>query len=160
MTTTVITAEEQRDLLASSARRVYVDCLTISHAKISPTIYVVNDTRPLVRNGITFQPFPFSVTAPNMDGESPPHASITFSLVDRQLLIALRAAQGFTPRPRIVYEAVDTANPNQCVASATLSFNGVTTQDLQSATINALAIGPYLDAQFPLPMFAPSNAAV
>lgn len=64
--------------------------LTLSHAEFD-TIYLVNNTVPVVSRGQTFLPFPVKITLPTDDGETQREVAIEFDNSSALLISAIRS---------------------------------------------------------------------
>lgn len=98
--------------------------LTISHSSITVPVRLVNDTRALVSNGLTFLPLPFAVTLPQDMSKEVPRAQLQMDNVGRDLTADLEALP-----PGAVLTAtlavVHRSTPNVIEYSFTAPLSGV-----------------------------------
>lgn len=78
---------------ASSTNTAFFFLLTILPPTGSPAINLVNNTEPVTSNGITYQPYPFSLSLPLDTGDKIPSIQLMIDNVDQMLTNAIRELQ-------------------------------------------------------------------
>lgn len=86
-----LTTSGRREVLAQQTGEAFIQLLTLSAPTLEQELYVCDDRRDLVSNGITYQRFPFEFTLPEDNGDTPGTAAITICNVDRQIVDAVRS---------------------------------------------------------------------
>jgi len=75
---------------ASSTNAAWFFLLSITPASGDEVIHLVNNNEPVVSNGITYIPYPFSLTLPLDTGDKIPTITLTIDNVDQMLVDAIR----------------------------------------------------------------------
>ena len=79
------------DAFASSSNAAWFFLLTITTAdNPGEPIRLVNNNEPVVSNGLTYMPYPFSLTLPLDTGDKIPQITLTIDNVDQMLVDAIR----------------------------------------------------------------------
>lgn len=82
--------------------------LSIEHPALSGPVHIVNDTRAVISNGVTYVALPFSVTLPNDKSKEAPRARLQMDNVGREItseLERLPPGAALQATLRIVYRA-------------------------------------------------------
>lgn len=146
-------------VLASATEKTFLECLTFEHSELQHPIRVVNDTVNLTRNSGVFKSFPFNVRSPSQTEENPPVITITITLVDQQIIFALRSLAGSRERAKITYEVVLSDTPNTIeFGPVSFDFDGAQSDGISQLTISASFLKGALDDAFPAQQFSPGNA--
>lgn len=146
-------------VLSSATEKVFLQCLVISHPDITD-LYLVNDTKDLVRSEATFQRFPFSVSAASQDQGKPPSIDISADAVDQRVLKAMRRLAGKREKAKIRYEIVLANTPDSVeFGPITFEFDTVAGGSSTQVQIRATILKGALDDAFPKDQFAPSNVS-
>lgn len=136
--------------LASSSDVAWLCLLTITADGEDP-LYVVNNSEEVVSRGITFEPYPFTVTLPPDDSETLPTVSLSISNIDRSIVEFLRAQ--LMP-PSIAIELVTSAYPD--VVEKSLTFLKLTSVTYDAITVSGtLAVDNFLTQKFPDESYVP-----
>lgn len=88
---------------------VWLVLVTISHANISPSIRVVNNTENITSRSNLFTAFPFDITLPDDREDAPPRARLVIDNVSREIAEAVRA---ITSPPTVLIEIVRADAPD------------------------------------------------
>lgn len=75
---------------ASLTNTAFFYLLTITPPTGAEKIHLVNNTEPVVSNGLTFQPYPFTLSLPLDTGDKIPSIQLTIDNVDQSLTNAIR----------------------------------------------------------------------
>jgi hypothetical protein len=110
---TVSTAFKTSAFAADTAD-VWLVLLTISHASISPSVRVVNNTEAITSNGNEFIAFPFDLALPDSREDAPPRARLTIDNVSREIAQAIRS---ITSPPTVTIEIIRASAPDTIEAS-------------------------------------------
>ncbi len=86
-----LTLAAVRSLMAERTDVVWLVFLTISHAELTPSIRVVNNTEDIESNGETFIGFPFLLDMPAERENQLPRVQLTIGNVDKSIVDGLRA---------------------------------------------------------------------
>jgi len=145
-------------ILASSTKKVFLECLKIEHSQIT-TRYLVNDTQDLVRSGTTYTRFPFEIQAMAQNAEKVPGIQIRASMVDQSLVNVVRTVVGLREKALITYDVVLSTSPDTIeYGPVTFVYAGANSDNLTQMSINALFLPGALNDAFPGDFFGPSNA--
>ena len=144
-------------ILAAATTQTFLDTLTITHSQIT-TIRIVNDNQTLTRASGDYLPFPFEVTAPVSDDQTPPVLQISVDIVDQRLMEAFRSLRGQREQPKITIELVVKEHPDTVMYSGTFGFSTLQTNSATSATIRADLLPGSLNDSYPQGRLVPSNA--
>jgi len=137
--------------LASSSDVAWLALLTITAGGEAP-LYVVNNSEPVVSRGITFAPYPFSVTLPQDDSEQLPSVTLVVSNLDAQIVEFVR---GQRDAPSIIVELVTSAYPD--VVEKSLSFLKLVSVTYDSIQLTGrLDVDNFLTQRFPGEAYVPS----
>jgi hypothetical protein len=140
-------------LFAQETKEVFLLLLTISHAAITPTIRVANNTRDITSGGETFIGYPFTITLPDERDDGMPQMTLRIDNVSQAIVRALRS---ITRPPAIQLDVVLADSPDTLEAS----IPGFT---LRRATYDALVVEGALTLEdvlnqgFPALSFTPST---
>ena len=136
--------------LATASEVAWLALLTITAAG-EPPLYVVNNSVPVVSRGITFAPYPFSLTLPTDDSESLPSCTLTISNLDAAIVEFVR---GKLVAPTIVVEIVTSAYPD--IVEKSLSFLKLVSvsYDVMQLT-GTLNVDDFLTQGFPAESYVP-----
>jgi Domain of unknown function (DUF1833) len=136
--------------LATSSNVVWLALLTISIAGY-PSLYVVNNSAPIVSRGVQYEPYPFNLTLPADDSESLPSVSLVLSNLDKAIVEFVRSQM--TP-PTIVIEIVTSAYPD--IVEKSLSFLKLVsvTYDAMQLT-GTLNVDDFMTQGFPAESYVP-----
>lgn len=85
-----ISAQNTPALNASSSNTAWFFLLTITPASGGAPINVVNNNESITSNGVTYQPYPFTLTLPLDTGDKIPQITLTIDNVDQLLTDAVR----------------------------------------------------------------------
>lgn len=96
------------EMFASESTDPFLLLVTITHPTFTP-IYLVNNTEDIISNGVTFTPFPMTITLPPDDGESAREVAIEFDNVSLELIDELRSV---TTPVDVKLEMVLASNPD------------------------------------------------
>ena len=146
-------------VLAQSTERVFLECLTISHADLAETLRLANDRVDLTRTAGTFIAFPFQVTGMRQSPDQLPQMRITVDNVDQRVITALRTLAGTRKDITMTYEVVLADTPD------VLEYGPIDFRvDSVNVSPDSIALdlsfhSGFLNAAFPAGQFAPSNAA-
>jgi hypothetical protein len=139
-------------MFAQETKEVFLLLLTISHATLTPSIRVANNTRDITSGGETFIGYPFTITLPDERDDGIPQMSLRIDNVNQSIVRALRS---ITTPPAIQLDVVLADSPDTLEAS----IPGFT---LQRATYDALLVEGALSLEdvlnqgFPALSFTPS----
>lgn len=114
---------------AQQTSEVWLVLLTISGTGMT-TLRVVNNNEDIVSNGQTFVAFPFEITLPSEDSDSPPRAYLRIDNVDKQIAATIRSIS--TP-PSVQIDVIRASAPN----SPEITFAGLT---LRGVSMDAGAV--------------------
>jgi hypothetical protein len=151
-----LTPDAVRAALAQTTDEVFLECLTIAHPSLSPSIRLVNNTQDLSRSAGTFIAFPFSARLQPRSDDMDATAEIVADNVDQRIVAALR---GLSHGATVTYEVVLASAPND-VQQGPFEF------EIQSFSANistvslsiSFALG-FLNEAFTKDYFAPWNAS-
>jgi hypothetical protein len=136
--------------LASSSEVVWLALLTIT-AQGLPPLYVVNNSVPIVSRGITYEPYPFTITLPVDDSETMPSATLTISNLDAAIVEFVR---GQMVAPAIVIEVVTSAYPD--IVEKSLSFLRLASVNYDAMQLTGtLNVDDFLTQRFPAESYVP-----
>lgn len=130
--------------------------VTIAHSSLTEPIRVAHWDVNVPSRGETFVAFPFRVTLPNDSEEAAPRARLTIDNVDRQIVLAIRNAQGDPPTVTVEVvlsgtpDVVEAAFPNfelRNVSYDSLIVEGEITLDVLTA--EPYPAGRFTPATFP-----------
>lgn len=145
-----VSAYNIKAALETSSEVAWLFLLTITQIG-QPPLYVVNNNEPIVSRGITYAPFPFSVTLPPDDSESLPKVSLVLQNVDSSIIEYVR--QQLTP-PDIRIELVTTAYPD--FVETSLNFLKLTSVTYDAIQISgSLNVDNFLAQRFPAEAYLP-----
>jgi hypothetical protein len=77
--------------LAAQTNEVVLTFLSLSHPDLSAPLYVVNNNVAIVKDGVTFAPFPFAISLPADTDGNIGNASLTIDAVDLSIITALKS---------------------------------------------------------------------
>lgn len=77
-------------LFAQDSNDPFLTLITLSHTAFVDDIRIVNNTKPIVSRGNTFQPFPMKIRLPIDDGESSRDFQIDFDNASLELIEEIR----------------------------------------------------------------------
>jgi len=140
--------------LAPQTAEVFVTLLRIT-APGMETIRIANDTQPVVRTGVTFQPYAFECELPEDTSDWNGTIPLRIDNVDRQVSRIIRDYVG-TPSCRI--EVVLASSPNT-PEMGPFDFD-VLSADIDDTSL-VLTLGyseGFLDQGFPAQTYTPSNS--
>jgi hypothetical protein len=146
-----LSAAALQAVLAHQTEKVFLACLTITHADLALPIRVVNDGQDLVRTEGVFTAYPFEVPMPDSDSQKPPQVRLRIDNVDRSITAALRA---LSSKPTVTLEVVLADSPNT-IEAGPFPFT------LQLASYDALVVEgtlgfeDVLNEPFPKDSFTP-----
>lgn len=136
--------------LASSSEVAWLVLLTITAAGLPP-LYVVNNSVEIISRGITFQPYPFTVTLPADDSEALPSVTLVISNVDDAIITFVR---GQAVAPAIALEVVTSAYPDTVEKSLTFLKLVNVSYDAMIVT-GTLNVDDFLGQGFPAEAYVP-----
>lgn len=137
-------ANAVRTLMPSTTDVAWLCLLRVS-APGQETLYLVNNSEPVVSRGHTYAPFPFAVTLPADDSEQLPSVSLQITNVDQSLVEYVRA---FETPPRIELELVTSAWPD--VVEKALTFLKLRNVTYDAITLGGvLAVDDFLTQKYP-----------
>ena len=99
---------------APETSEAFIWLLTITHADLTPTIRLANNSRNIRSRGLVFTAFPFDVTLANDEQDRPPRISVSIINVSRTISASLEGLDG---NPTVDLEMVMAATPNVLEAS-------------------------------------------
>jgi hypothetical protein len=105
-------------------------CVTITHPDLAEPIYVINDIKPVTRDGHDFLALPFRITLPDERKDQLPEATLELDNVERSVGQAILA---LATKPSITVEIVR-------IKSKVTVEQGPWSMKLVSCTINRLVI--------------------
>ena len=144
-------------VLSSATSKVFLETLKLTHSQMS-TIRIVNDNQDLVRADGTYIQFPFSVVAPTQTDDRAPIIQFTATMVDQQIIQELRKLAGLREKAIITYEAVLADTPDVVeFGPVEFEFDSLSTNGLESITVEASFMRGLFDDAFPALQFAPNN---
>lgn len=85
-----LSAQNTPAVNASTTNTAFFFLLTIRPADDGEEIHLVNNTEPVTSNGITYQPYPFSMSLPLDTGDKIPSIELAIDNVDQLLINAIR----------------------------------------------------------------------
>lgn len=114
----------------------------------------VNNNEPIVSNGQTFEPFPFSILLPGDDGETLPRVKLVIQNFDEQIVEAIR---GQATPPQVTCEVITSLTPDlveiaiENMILRTVNYDALEiTGDLQIVNVlNRVYGGYYTPVEFP-----------
>lgn len=109
---------------AQETGEAWLVLLTITHPALAQPIRVTSDNQDTVSNGNTFQTFPFQITLPGEDPESPSRARLKIDNVDRSIVNTLRT---ITSAPSLMIQVVLASQPNVIE----VEFTGLTLREAE-----------------------------
>ena len=108
---------------AVSTAEVWLVLLTLSASGMQ-TIRVVNNNENVISGGNTFLAFPFEISLPSEDSDSPPRAYLRIDNVDRQIVAAVRA---LTVTPEVRIDVIRASAPD----APEITFTGLFLRNVQ-----------------------------
>jgi hypothetical protein len=136
--------------LASSSDVVWLALLTISITGY-PSLYIVNNSAPIVSRGVQYEPYPFAVTLPVDDTETLPAVSLVISNLDAAIVEFVRS-QKYPPSIKI--EVVTSAYPDIVEKSLTFLKLVSVSYDAMQLT-GTLNVDDFLTQGFPAESYVP-----
>lgn len=155
MPRTTLTPEAARAILRQATDEVFLAFLTIYGAGLE-TIYIVNNTEPVVRGVTLFNPYPFEPILPEDSDSASPQVTLRIDNVDRRVTEAIKEYPG-TPYCRM--EISLASNPTH-VEVGPLDF-AITLIEFDAIAITA-TLGyeeDFLNQAAPAQCYLPSNSA-
>lgn len=141
-------------MLSDSTDEVFLACVTLDHASMTP-IRVVNNTQNLTRAAGEFLAFPFEIELPADGEDAVVQVQLRIDNVDRQIVQALRALDS---APSVTLEVVLASSPDT-VEGGPFEFA------LKSADYNAIVVtgtlgyeDELLNEPYPGDTFTPTNS--
>lgn len=139
-----------RETQLTSSEVAWLYLLTIK-TKGNPDLCLVNNNEPVVSNGITFEPFPFSLNLPSDNGESQPKVTLTISNISDEIIKAIR---GQDTAPELKVQLVTSAFPD--IVEKELDFLQLRHVAYDAISIQAeLAVTNILSLGFPAETYDP-----
>lgn len=136
--------------LASSSNVAWLALLTITAAGLPP-LYVVNNSEPVISRGITFAPYPFSITLPIDDSEQLPSVTLVISNLDNAIINFVR---GQAIAPSIVIEVVTNQYPD--TVERALNFLKLVSVSYDAMNLTGtLNVDDFLTQSFPAESYVP-----
>ena len=93
---TLTSAGAVEAVLARETDKVFCELLRLRHSTFNNTLYIANNTEPVVSNGNTYLSFPFNWTRPSENNDAP-KGEIVMANVGRDIGARLEAASGMSP---------------------------------------------------------------
>ena len=86
-----ISAVSKQSLYAAESGEAFLILLTLSHNDMAAPIRVSSDAVDTLSRGHIFTAFPFDISLPDDQENSPPRAKLVIDNIDRQIVSAVRA---------------------------------------------------------------------
>jgi hypothetical protein len=138
------------DIQSTSSASAWLYLLTISTLG-KPDLHLVNNNEEITSNGITYAPFPFSLTLPVDTGEKLPRISLNISNISVEIIDAIRAE--LTP-PVLTIELISSAYPD--IVEKRLDFLKLRMVSYDATTITGeLEVTNVLNSGFPAESYTP-----
>lgn len=148
----MITDDLRRDAWSSESNLPLI-LLTIDHDDLAEPIRVVNNKENVTSSGDVFVAFPFQITLPDANEDSPPKSKLIIDNVSREIGQAIRAIS--TP-PSLTIQVVRQETPNVVeVEFVGMYLTNVTYDALQVAA--DLAFEDLTREPYPAYTFSPAN---
>jgi len=145
-----ISAQNARYVFDPSTDAAFFFLLTV-WTPGDPEIHLVNNLEPVTSRGITFEPYPFSLTLPNDDTTKTPTVTLTIDNVDRRLIELIR---GLPTAPNVKVELVTNKFPD--LVEREIDYLKVRTVDYDAFRITfTLEIQNVMARQFPAGSYDP-----
>lgn len=141
-------------IFASQTGEVFVLLLELEHASFADVIRVCSDNQIVTSRGYDYAPFPFSITLPDEDDDSPPQVKLRVDGVDRTIIYEVRRVTGDPITVRIY---VVLASSPDTIEVGPLEF---TLRDVEYDAISiegTLLYEDLLNQSYPKDTFTPSK---
>ncbi len=139
-----------REAQLTSSEVAWLYLLTIK-TKGNPDLCLVNNNEQVISNGITYEPFPFSLNLPSDNGESQPKVTLTISNISDEIIKAIRAQ---ATAPELKVQLVTSAFPD--IVEKELDFLQLKNVNYDAMSVTAeLQVTNILSLGFPAEKYDP-----
>lgn len=143
-------------MLAQTTDQVVLTSIKVEHTDLEETLYLVNNTQDIVRNGIIYKAFPFQPRLPADTEEENPRARLVIDAVDRSIIEALRSVTA--DQPTITMEVFLASSPDTTeVGPFVFQCIGATYNE-QAVIVDLAYESSFLDEPFTKDSFTPQTA--
>jgi len=121
----ILSSAALQAMYAQETGTIFFVLIEITHPSLGTPFTLSSDAKPVVSNGVIYNPFPFEIAMPDDDPEKIQTASLTIDNIDRSIVAAVRAF-GNTPA-EVMISVVTSATPDTVeMATGPLTLRDVT----------------------------------
>lgn len=151
-----VSSNALKAMLSQYTDEVFIPLLSIDHESFDSPVCVCYNTEAIVSNGVTYNPYPFTINLPDAISDQLPQVTVTIDNTDLSFNDAIRTLSG--DPPTVTFSLVLASSPD------TIEI-GPLVYSLVNATVDTNTIQGVLgfeddifSQQVPNPNYTPSNS--